>query len=109
MNAPFAPFKPAVKKNAAMERYHDWTLRQPGVVCGEYDVQLHHVTAHREGLRFSRSHWLVVPLERRFHQHDAGPFSVERLSHKGFFDHHQLDLEIAGLWNLLHYLETQRV
>lgn len=109
MNAPFLPFNPAVKKSAKVLRFHDWTLRQPCVVTGRYDgVTLHHVTAYREGGRFSRSHWLVVPLLADLHQAIwDSKNSVEALSHEGFFEKYGFDLVIAGTWNLIHYLETE--
>lgn len=46
--------------------------------------------------RFSRDHWLVVPLCPLHHQ--AGfdsasmPVSVERLGHQGFYQEHGVDL-----------------
>lgn len=54
---------------------------------------IHHVTGYADRMgRFARSHRLVVPLDPRFHHHDHGPLSVERLSHRGFYREHGIDL-----------------
>lgn len=103
------PYRRAVEPNAAQRRYHAWLLEQPCVVSGKYGVTKHHVTASRDGGRFTRSHWIVVPLARDLHQHDYGKKSVERLNHGGFFEEHGVDLEIAALHTLVRYLETERV
>ena len=103
------PFKRTVQPTAAQKRYHDWILQQPCVVTGRYGVTIHHVTASRDGGRFTRSHWIVVPLIRELHQHDHGQQSVERLNHGGFYEKHGTDLEIAALHTLVRYLETERV
>lgn len=102
------PYRRAVKPTAAQQRYHDWVARQPCVVTGRYGVTKHHVTASRDGGRFTRSHWIVVPLVQELHQHDHGKASVERLNHGGFFEEHGVDLEIAALHTLVRYLETER-
>jgi len=102
------PYRRSVAVTAAQKRYHDWVLKQPCVVTGRFGVTKHHVTAGRDGGRFSRSHWLVVPLVRELHQHDHGADSVERLNHGGFFETHGVDLEIAALHTLVRYLETER-
>jgi hypothetical protein len=102
------PYKRAVNPSAAQKRYLDWVEQQPCVVTGKYGVTKHHVTAGRDGGRFSRSHWIVVPLIRELHQHDYGEQSVERLNHGTFFDRHGVDLEIAALHTLVRYLETER-
>jgi len=102
------PFKRTVEPTTAQKRYHDWVLRQPCVVSGRYGVTKHHVTASRDGGRFTRSHWIVVPLVQELHQHDHGKQSVERLNHGGFFEEHVVDLEIAALHTLVRYLETER-
>lgn len=103
------PYRRAVKPTAAQQRYLDWVVKQPCIVTGRYDgVTKHHVTAGRDGGRFTRSHWLVVPLIRSLHQHDYGKDSVERLNHGGFFETHGVDLEIAALHTLVRYLETER-
>lgn len=101
------PYKRAVAPTAAQQRYLDWVVRQPCVVTGRYDVTKHHVTAGRDGGRFTRSHWIVVPLVRELHQHDHGKDSVERLNHGGFYEAHGVDLEIAALHGLVRYLETE--
>lgn len=102
------PYKRSVEPTAAQRRYHAWIEQQPCVVTGRYGVTKHHVTASRDGGRFTRSHWIVVPLVRELHQHDHGKASVERLNHGGFFEEHGVDLEIAALHTLVHYLETER-
>lgn len=103
------PYKRAVKANAEQERFHRWVEQQPCVVSGRYGVTKHHVTASRDGGRFTRSHWIVVPLAQELHQHDYGKQSVERLNHGGFFDEHGVDLEIAALHTLVRYLETEKL
>lgn len=102
------PYKRAVDPTAAQLRYHKWVLEQPCVVTGRYGVTKHHVTASRDGGRFTRSHWIMVPLIEELHQHDHGKESVERLNHGGFFEKHGVDLEIAALHTLVRYLETER-
>jgi len=102
------PYRRATERTAAQKLYHAWIEQQPCVVTGRYGVTKHHVTASRDGGRFSRSHWIVVPLARELHQHDHGKDSVERLNHGGFFEEHGVDLEIAALHTLVRYLETER-
>jgi len=67
---------------------------------GERPVQLHHVTATIAGGRIARSHKRIVPLAPRYHQHDHGKQSVERLGHARFFLVHGIDLlaEADRLW-----------
>lgn len=102
------PYKRAVNETAAQRRYHDWVLKQPCIVSGEYGVTKHHVTAHRDGGRFTRSHWIMVPLIARLHLVQNGPHeSVEALGHGGFYTMHGVDLEIAALHTLVRYLETE--
>lgn len=101
------PYKRAVTPTAAQRRFLDWIAQQPCVVTGRYDVTKHHVTASVNGGRFSRSHWIVVPLVRELHQHDHGALSVERLSHAGFFDQYGVDLKDAAHDTLVRYLETE--
>lgn len=102
------PYKRSVVVTAAQKLYHKWVLEQPCVVTSRYGVTKHHVTAGRDGGRFSRSHWIVVPLIQELHQHDYGKESVERLNHGGFFEKHGVDLEVAALHTLVRYLETER-
>lgn len=103
------PYKRAVNETAAHKRFHDWVLRQPCIVSGEYGVTKHHPTAHRDGGRFTRSHWMVVPLIPRLHLIQHGPLdSVEALGHGGFYETHGVDLEIGALHTLVRYLETER-
>jgi len=78
-------------------------------VTGRYGVDKHHVTASRDGGRFTRSHWIMVPLVKELHQHANGLKSVERLGHGGFFETHGVDLEVAALHTLVRYLETEKV
>ena len=102
------PYKRLINVTAAMEHYHVWVGQQPCVVTGRYGVTKHHVTASRDGGRFTRSHWIVVPLIQEMHQHDYGKESVERINHGTFFEKHGVDLEIAALHTLVRYLETER-
>ena len=102
------PYRRAVNPTSAQQQYLDWVLQQPCVVTGRYDVTKHHVSAGRDGGRFTRSHWIVVPLVRELHQHDHGKDSVERLGHDGFYEKHGVDLEIAALHTLVRYLETEK-
>lgn len=102
------PYKRAIQKTAAQKRYHDWLHEQPCVVTRRYGVTVHHPTAHREGGRFTRSHWIAVPLVQELHQHDYGDECVEKLNHGGFYERHGIDLEIAALHGLVRYLETKR-
>lgn len=102
------PYKRSIQPTAAQQRFLDWIVQQPCVVTGRYDVTKHHVTASIEGGRFSRSHWIVVPLVRELHQHDHGKLSVERLNHGTFYETHGVDLERAALHTLVRYLETER-
>lgn len=103
------PYKRSVKETAAHKRYHAWVLDQPCVVTGRYGVTKHHVTASRDGGRFTRSHWIVVPLTADLHLIQEGPReSVEALNHGGFYERHGVDLEIAALHCLVRYLETER-
>lgn len=103
------PYKRSVQPTAAQQRYLDWVLEQPCVVTGRYGVTKHHVTASRDGGRFTRSHWIAVPLIRELHLIQDGPeLSVEALGHDGFYEKHGVDLEIASLHILVRYLETER-
>lgn len=102
------PYPRAVNPTAAQKRYHKWVLEQPCVVTGRYGVQKHHVTASRDGGRFTRSHWIMVPLVPELHQHALGKQSVEQLNHGTFHEVHGVDLEIAALHTLVRYLETER-
>lgn len=104
-----APYRRSVAVTAAQKRYLDWVLEQPCVVTGRYGVTKHHVTAHRDGGRFTRSHWITVPLIAGLHMIQEGPVdSVEALGHGRFYEQHGVDLEIAALHGLVRYLETER-
>jgi hypothetical protein len=98
-------------KPVAVERHHDRVANMPCLACGAYPPNtVHHVTgyADRPG-RFSRDHWLVVPLCPGHHQavydNASMPVSVERLGHQGFYQEHGVDL-LAEAMRLAE--ETQR-
>lgn len=86
-------------KPVAAERHHDRVANMPCLVCEAFPPStVHHVTgyADRPG-RFSRDHWLVVPLCPKHHQKVHDPFnrmpvSVEALGHQGFYQEHGIDL-----------------
>lgn len=83
------------KPPTAAERAHmDRVASLPCLVSGRSPVTLHHCTGYADRLgRFSRSHRLVVPLAPAMHLIQFGPrLSVEALGHRGFFDHHGIDL-----------------
>jgi hypothetical protein len=85
-------------KPVELGRYHDWVAQQPCLACGG-QATVHHVTgyADRPG-RFSRDHWLVVPLCPAHHQIQHGPRqSVEALGHQGFYDEWGIDLYADAL------------
>lgn len=92
------PYKRSVQKTAAQKAFSKWIHEQPCIVTGRYG----------DGGRFTRSHWILVPLIEELHQHDYGKDSVERLGHGGFYERHGIDLEIAALHTLVRYLETER-
>lgn len=103
------PYKRAVNPTAAQQRFLDWVLEQPCVVTGRYGVTKHHVTAGRDGGRFTRSHWIAAPLIGELHLIQQGPReSVEALGHGAFYERHGIDLEIEALHTLVRYLETER-
>lgn len=87
----------AKKPPTAIERAHmAWVGELPCLVCGK-NATVHHVTAYADRMgRLARSHHRVVPLCGQHHQaiHDkaSDPQSVERLSHRGFYDKHGIDL-----------------
>lgn len=68
--------------------------QMPCLVCGEWPVQLHHVTGYADRMgRAPRSHMRVVPLCPVHHQIQHGPHeSVEALGHQGFYRVHNIDL-----------------
>lgn len=89
------------------EREHVRNVRRlPCLVCGA-NATVHHVTGYADRMgRVSRSDKRVVPLCPMHHQavHDpyaSDPQSVERLSHRGFFQKHGIDLmaEAERLWS----------
>jgi hypothetical protein len=92
---PFLRMKPkaGAKPNAAERLHMDRVASLPCLVSGQHPVTLHHPTASIHGGRVSRSHSLVVPLIAELHLIQFGPyFSVEALSHQGFYLHHGIDL-----------------
>lgn len=85
-------------KPVELERFHAWVAEQGCLACGG-DATVHHVTgyADRPG-RFSRDHWLVVPLCPTHHQIQHGPRqSVEALGHQGFFDEWGINLRFEAM------------
>jgi hypothetical protein len=93
---PRAGARPTAEEKRHMAR----VASLPCLVSGERPVQLHHVTATIAGGRIARSHKRIVPLAPRYHQHDHGKQSVERLGHARFFLVHGIDLlaEADRLW-----------
>jgi hypothetical protein len=88
-------------KPVAAERYHDWIAAQGCLVCGA-PACVHHVTGYADKPgRFSRDHWLVVPLCPGHHQsvydNASDPQSVEGLGHQGFFQKYAIDLRSAAM------------
>jgi hypothetical protein len=84
-------------KPVAVQRHHDRVASLGCLVCGGA-ATIHHVTgyADRPG-RFSRDHWLVVPLcpvhhQKVFDPYNRFPVSVEALGHQGFYQEHGIDL-----------------
>lgn len=66
------------------------------LVCGQ-EATIHHVTSSIHGGRLTRRHDRVVPLCPMHHQAAFDPYanrpvSVERLSHRGFYLKHGIDL-----------------
>lgn len=86
------------KQPTKAEREHfAYVASQPCLVSGKRDVTLHHVTGYADRMgRFTRSHRLIVPLAKEFHQavwdNASDPQSVEILSHRGFYEKHGIDL-----------------
>ena len=103
------PYRRSVEPTAAQRRYLKWVIEQPCVVTGRAGVTKHHVTASRDGGRFTRSHWIAVPLCADLHLIQHGPRgSVEAIGHGGFYERYGVDLEIAALHTLVRYLETEK-
>jgi Recombination enhancement, RecA-dependent nuclease len=70
---------------------------QDGCLVCRRPATIHHVTASIHGGRLTRRHDRVVPLCPMHHQAVFDPFandpvSVERLSHRGFYLRHGIDL-----------------
>lgn len=77
---------------AAERRHHD-RVRALGCLVSGRPATIHHVTGYADRIgRLPRSHRIVVPLAPEYHQHDHGPLSVERLSHRGFYREHGINL-----------------
>ena len=96
-----------MSKATALEKRHiERVAGLPCLVSGKRPATVHHVTGYADRMgRFSRSHQLVVPLAREYHQKvwdpkASDPISVEGLNHRGFFDKHGIDLfaEAQRLW-----------
>ena len=86
--------KAGAKPTRDEQRHMDRVASLPCLVSGDRPVTLHHVTgdAHVMG-RLPRSHRLIVPLAREYHQHTHGPkYSVEALGHRGFYQEWGIDL-----------------
>jgi hypothetical protein len=84
-------------KPVDVQRFHDWAAQCGCLVCGA-EATLHHVTGYatKPG-RFSRDHWLVVPLcpphhQKVFDPSASDPISVEGLGHQGFYEKYGIDL-----------------
>lgn len=93
-----AALKPGRGKppTAAQKRHWDYVAEQGCLVCGR-GATIHHVTGYADKPgRFSRDHWLVVPLCPLHHQavydNASMPVSVEMLGHQGFYQEHGIDL-----------------
>lgn len=85
----------------AEERRHiESVASMPCLVCKMRPVQVHHVTATIHGGRISRSHKRITPLCFKHHKIEGGPYSVEALSHSGFYRAWGIDLlQVAdALW-----------
>ena len=82
------------KSVPASDRHHmGWIATLPCLVCGEWPVTVHHVSASIHGGRITRSGQRVVPLCARHHMIQHGPReSVEALGHRGFYECYGIDL-----------------
>ncbi len=80
-----------------------WATTQPCCISGELPATTHHVRSFGSCKDDRRS----IRLAARFHLHDAGMFSIERLGKAAFESHHGIDIEaeIAKL-NARHNMET---
>lgn len=88
--------KAGAAPNAREIRHREWVREKGCLVCGD-PAQIHHVTGYADRIgRFARSHDLIVPLCAIHHQavfDDASrPQSVERLTHRGFYQEWGIDL-----------------
>ena len=73
---------------------------KPCLVCHSVPVQVHHVTATKEGVRITRNDYLTAPLCPRHHQYQHGPTeSVEALGHGSFAGEYGIDLLAWAYWN----------
>ena len=82
-------------KPVSAERHHDYVASLGCLVCGA-DAEVHHVTGYADKPgRFSRDHWLTVPLCPFHHRIDrdaSNPTSVQGLTHQGFYETYGIDL-----------------
>jgi hypothetical protein len=69
--------------------YIAWCALQPCCITAEYPAQTHHVRQWGSPKNDHR----VIRLAIRFHLHDAGPLSIERLSKSDFEKAHSIRIE----------------
>jgi hypothetical protein len=93
-----SPLKRGHRKgpNAYEKRHQDRVRAMGCLVCGG-EASIHHVTGYADRIgRLPRDEMVVVPLCPVHHQavYDSAscPVSVERLSHRGFYQEHGIDL-----------------
>lgn len=96
----FIPLKPRTSRPKARRRrlrrgrivdrpYLRWCAKQPCCITGEYPATTHHVRKFGSPKNDRR----VIRLAVRFHLHDAGPLSIERLSKADFEQVHSIGIE----------------
>jgi|SRR5689334_5524999 len=95
----------AREKPTAQERRHIARVAEMPCLVSGRPATVHHVTSTIHGGRLRRSPRRVVPLAPEYHQiifdpKISDPLSVERLSHRGFFEKYGIDLfaEAERLW-----------
>jgi hypothetical protein len=78
--------------------YLAWCSTQPCCISHELPATTHHVREYGS----PKSDRRVIRLAPRFHLHEAGPLSIERLSKSGFERTHsiRIEAEIRKLWKL---------
>lgn len=80
------------RPTASEKRHIAAVAAMPCLVCGG-KATVHHVTGYADRIgRAARSHMRVVPLCPEHHQIQFGSYSVEALSHRGFYKHYGIDL-----------------